>query len=41
VPAVQLIAALCAGAGVLAITGAMVRLGVKALGTPVDRAAAR
>jgi hypothetical protein len=37
---VELIAALGAGACVLAFTGAMVWLGVKALGTPADRAAA-
>jgi hypothetical protein len=37
---VLLIAAICAGAVVLGITGAMVWLGVKALGTPADRAAA-
>lgn len=34
------IAAICAGALLLVFTGAMVRLGVKALGTPSDRAAA-
>jgi hypothetical protein len=39
-PVVLLIAAICAGAVVLAFTGAMVRLGLKALGTPADRAAA-
>jgi hypothetical protein len=40
VPAVLLIVGICAGAVVVVITGAMVRLGVKALGTPGDRAAA-
>jgi hypothetical protein len=40
VPAVLVIITVCAGAGLLAFTGAMVRLGVKALGTPADRAAA-
>jgi hypothetical protein len=39
VPAVLLIVAVCAGAVVLVFTGAMVWLGVKALGTPADRAA--
>jgi hypothetical protein len=34
-----LVLAICAGAGVLIFTGAMIRLGVKALGTPADRAA--
>ena len=39
VPVVLLIATICAGAVVLAMTGAMVWLGVKALGTSADRAA--
>ena len=33
------IVAVCAGAALLVFTGAMVRLGIKALGTPADRAA--
>jgi hypothetical protein len=37
---VEAIAGVLAGSVVLAITGAMVWLGVKALGTPADRAAA-
>jgi hypothetical protein len=37
---VLLIATICAGTVVLAFTGAMVWLGIKALGTPADRAAA-
>jgi hypothetical protein len=36
----MLIAAICAGTAVLVMTGMMVRLGIKALGTPRDRAAA-
>jgi hypothetical protein len=40
VPVALLIAAICAGAVVLVFTGAMVWLGIKALGTPADRAAA-
>jgi hypothetical protein len=36
---VLLIVTVCAGALVMGITGAMVWLGVKALGTPADRAA--
>ena len=39
-PVVLLTGAICAGAVVLVFTGAMVWLGVKALGTPADRAAA-
>jgi len=37
---VLLIVTICAGAGVLVFTGAMAWLGVKALGTEADRAAA-
>jgi len=36
----MLIVAVCAGVAVLVMTGAMVWLGIKALGTPRDRAAA-
>ena len=36
----MLIVAICAGGVVLGMTGAMVWLGIKALGTPRDRAAA-
>ena len=36
----MLIGAICAGTAVLVMTGMMVWLGIKALGTPRDRAAA-
>jgi len=36
---VLMVVTVCAGTAVLVFTGAMVRLGIKALGTPADRAA--